>query len=169
MKGHVFWVTGLAGAGKTTISKLLVKTLKEKKLPVIFLDGDTLRAIFGKTQSHSLGDRMNLAMQYARLSQELSSQGFIVVCATISMFHKVRNWNRENIVGYHEIYLKVDKDILIERDQKQLYSRVLRGEINNIMGMDLDFEEPECPDLTICNWGIETSEVIDRILKTFSL
>jgi cytidine diphosphoramidate kinase len=151
--GCVYWFTGLSGAGKTTIGRLFYERLRQHHRHVVFLDGDVLREVFGNDLGHSLDQRMQSAMRNSRLCKMLSDQGIDVVCATISMFHECRRWNRQHIPAYREIYIRVPKAVLIERDQKQLYSRAMRGEIQNVMGVDLDIEEPECPDLVIDNDG----------------
>ena len=96
----------------------------------------------------------------------LSSQGFNVICCTIAMFHSVRDWNRKNISNYKEIYLKVSPEVLIARDQKNLYSKHKNGTIKNIMGLDLSFEEPINPNIVIENNGDKSpDEIVDFIIK----
>ena len=162
--GVVYWFTGLSGAGKTTIGKVFYQKLRQCKKNVVFLDGDILREVFGGGHGHSLEERKELAMHYARLCHMLSSQGIDVVMATISMFHEVRRWNRENIVRYQEIYLKVPLEVLIERNQKGLYSRAMRGEVENIMGVDVEIEEPECPEYMVVNDGCRSPDEIALFL-----
>ncbi|MBE6086957.1 MAG: adenylyl-sulfate kinase [Clostridium beijerinckii] len=160
-KGIVYWITGLSGAGKTTIGKLLYEKLKNEKDNVVFLDGDILREIFGGDLGYSVEDRKKSAMRNSRICKELSEQGIDVVCTTISMFDECRKWNRENIKSYKEIYIKVPMKQLIQRDQKGLYSRALKGQVKNVMGIDIDFEEPKNPNITICNDGsIEPEKLI---------
>ena len=163
-KGTVYWITGLSGAGKTTIGLELLKILNTKN-NVIFLDGDELREIYGDDIGYSIDDRLKMAMRNSRLCKMLSNQGFDVICCTISMFHNIREWNRKNIHTYKEIYLKVSKEVLIDRDQKKLYSQHKSGKVKNIMGIDLKFEEPLNPDIVIQNDGIYTPEQIVSIIK----
>lgn len=165
-KGFVYWITGLSGAGKTTIGKLLYEKLKEGKDNVVFLDGDILREIFGGDLGYSVEDRKKSAMRNSRICKELSEQGIDVVCATISMFKECRDWNRKNIENYKEIYIKVPIEKLIERNQKGLYSMALKGEIKNVMGVDMDFEEPQNPDIVILNDdSLEPLNIIKKIIN----
>jgi len=151
--GTVYWFTGLSGAGKTTIGSLFFKKLREHEKHSVYLDGDILREVFGGQHGHTRGERKLLAMNYSHLCKMLSDQGLDVVIATISMFHDVRDWNRENIERYREVYIKVPIEVLIDRDQKGLYSQVLKGGIQHIMGIDVAAEEPENPDCVVVNDG----------------
>ena len=92
---------------------------------------------------------MELALKYSRLAKLLSEQGLIIIVSTISMFHEVQKWNRENIQGYFEIYLKVPLDVLVSRDPKQIYRRYFDGKLSNVAGLDLPVEEPQNPDAVV--------------------
>ena len=81
-------------------------------------------------------------MKYARLCHTLANQEIIVVIATISMFKEVYGWNRENLPGYFEVYLKVPIEVLRRRDSKGIYKRFDAGEIANVAGLDLEVDEP---------------------------
>ena len=99
MTGQVIWITGLSGAGKTTLAeKLNMRLQRKKNIHPILLDGDVLRKIFTKSsvgkESYDRNSRINLALKYGILSNTLSSQGFTVIIATISMFNEIYVWNR---------------------------------------------------------------------------
>lgn len=158
--GKVYWLTGLAGAGKTTIGRLLVHRLRHAGRNVVFLDGDVLREVLGATTGHSRDERLALARKYAALCQMLGRQGLDVVCSTISMFHQVRAWNRSHIQNYCEIYLRVPMPVLMERDQKGLYGQAMTGASDNVLGVNAPFEEPEAPDIVIDNDGTLSPDAI---------
>lgn len=153
LESRVIWITGLSGAGKTTLAKLLVERFREASMPVILLDGDELREVFGAADvnaaNHGEQARMALASQYARLSRIIAMQGVTVVVATISLFRDVHTWNRDNLPGYFEVFLKVPLEELRSRDAKDIYRRYDLGEISNVAGLDLPVDEPENPDMTI--------------------
>lgn len=158
MTGHVYWITGLSGAGKSTTAHRLTAKLREYHKQVILLDGDDLRAVYGDGLAFALDDRRVLAMRHARLCRLLSLQGFDVVCATISLFHACHDWCRQNIAHYHEIYLRTSWDELRRRDPKGLYQQASGGETADVAGVNIPVEEPRRPDLIIDNDGRMTPE-----------
>lgn len=159
---NVYWITGLAGAGKTTIGKKLYEVINKSNNATVLLDGDELRSVFGSDLGYSKTDRLVSATRNSRLCCMLSKQNITVICCTISMFDEVRKWNRENIDNYYEIFLDVSMDILINRDQKKMYSK----EENNVAGIDVDVEFPKNPDMVINNDGKKTpDEIVEAIIS----
>lgn len=159
-KGTVYFFTGLAGAGKTTLGGLFYKRLKQKKNDVVLLDGDQLRRLSTVTSGYTTEERRNGAYFNFELGQLLSDQRIDVVLCSISMYDDCRAWAREHIPNYKEIYIKVTWETLYRRDQKKLYSSGTK----NVVGVDLLCEEPKTPDIVIENDGQETpEEIIDRL------
>jgi adenylylsulfate kinase len=151
--GRVIWITGLSGAGKSTLAAEVARRLREQVLSVVLLDGDELREVFGATavsaNSHGREGRLALAFQYAHLCQVIANQGITVVIATISLFREIHEWNRENLPGYFEVYLKVPVEELRRRDPKGIYRRFDAGELVDVAGLDLAIDEPEATDWTV--------------------
>ena len=163
-RGRVFWITGLSGAGKTTIGESLWHRLRAAGRPAILLDGDKLRGAIAEDLGHPIEDRRRSAMRNGRLCQLLAAQGNDVVCATISMFHEVQRWNRKHIPGYFEIYLRVPLAEIERRDPKGIYARARKGEAANVVGIDIAPEEPEAPDLVLDNHGsLDADAAVDLI------
>lgn len=164
--GRVYWITGLAGAGKTTLAHGLLAHLRALGQPAVLLDGDVLREVLGDIGGYDRASRERGAMRFAKLCQWLSEQGLPVVCATISLFHSCQRWNRQELSDYVEIFLDLPMQTLIERDQKGLYSGALRGEISDVMGVDIQPEWPEQPDIVLGQSGTEPAQVIlESLLK----
>jgi cytidine diphosphoramidate kinase len=149
MGAKVLWITGLSGAGKTTLCRKVVTHLREQGRKVLMLDGDELREVMGATTVHSRDERLELAMRYAHLCHMIVVQGFDVAIATISMFREVHEWNRDNLPGYVEIFLDVPMKELERRDPKNIYARAAKGELKNVAGVDFDVDKPQTPDVHI--------------------
>ncbi|GFN30754.1 adenylyl-sulfate kinase [Paenibacillus xylaniclasticus] len=164
--GTVYWITGLSGSGKTTIGSLLRDRLKERGRSVVLLDGDALREAFGNDLGYTEEERRRSAMRNARLCLLLSEQGIDVVCATISMFHACREWNRQHMEFYREIYLRVSLDTLIKRNQKGLYFEALNGGNQEVAGITMVIEEPREPHLVVDNeGGLTPEQIVSQILE----
>ena len=150
----VYWVTGLSGAGKTTLSNGLVEKLREDGHQVVHIDGDTVRNMMGNDLGYDPKDRIANAYRIARLCQFIQQQGVMVVCSTMSLYPEIWEWNAANLDPYHLVYVKVSPEVLRERDQKGLYSGVDNGTCRDVVGVDLPFHEPQDPDLTLENNNI---------------
>ena len=160
--GTVYFFTGLSGAGKTTIGGLFHHRLKATKPNVVMLDGDEIRTAFGEDVGYTQPERLRWAQRIFRVCRLLSDQGIDVVVCSIAMYKSVRRWNRENIPNYKEIYIKVSRDTLLQRNQKGLYT-----EGKNVVGIDLPFDEPEAPDIVLPNDGDRTPlELVEQLEST---
>lgn len=152
-KGRVIWITGLSGAGKSTLAHELVARFQLLGETVVMLDGDELREVFGavaaNVHNHGRERRLVLAMKYAHLCRVIAAQGLTVVIATISLFREVHVWNRANLPGYFEVFLKVPLEELRRRDPKGIYRRFDTGELTHVAGLDLPIDEPEAADWTV--------------------
>ena len=125
-----------------------------------------MREVFGHAFGYSADERKKCAMCYSRLCKMLSEQGITVVCCTVSMFDSVREWNRTNIPGYIEVYVKASVETLLERNQKGLYSGLQDGTSSQVVGMGIHMEEPKAPDIIIENDGhLSIDECVAKILK----
>jgi len=152
LSSRVFWITGLSGAGKTTVASEVVAQLREHGAAAVLIDGDAVREVVGDpVTGHDRESRLVNAYRIARLAKMLADQGLVVVVATISLFREIHAWNRSNLPGYLEVYLKVDLEVARKRDPKGLYERAGRGEEANLAGLDLDFDAPCSPHLVIDN------------------
>ena len=167
----VIWLIGLSGSGKTTIANKIVERLRQSNNKVVLLDGDLIRELFGNDVDHSIEGRRRNAERLSVLSKYLASQDIHVVAAVLSIFPEWRKWNRENILDYSEVYMRVSMDTLLRRDIKDLYAKAIRGEITNVVGVDIPFPEPDKPELIIDNdtERVEFDEVVDEILNIDSV
>ena len=148
--GQVIWITGLSGAGKSSLASEVVSRFRTHGDKAVLLDGDELREVFGaavsSAKNYGREGRLALAFQYAHLCRVIANQKLTVVIATISLFNEIHVWNRENLPGYFEVYLKVPVKELRRRDPKGIYLRFDAGELANVAGLDLTIEEPQSAD-----------------------
>lgn len=167
---NVIWITGLSAAGKTTLGRLVVEELRKKGMSVIFMDGDELREALASTTDHTAAARLELAHKYSRLARLVASQGISVVVSTVALFHEIHQWNRDNLPGYFEVYLKVSIEELRRRDPKGIYRRYDRGELKNVAGLDMVFDEPKWPDLTIeYQPGLDPEAELQRLMDALQI
>lgn len=149
---RVVWITGLSGAGKSTIARRVVEQLRTRGLPTLLLDGDDVRlAIADSNIGHDRVSRLTNAMRIARLAKLLSEQGFIVVVPTMSLFREVHLWNREQQPNYLEVWVQVSLEVLKQRDARGLYSRAARGEASDVVGVHVEYDEPKEAHLILHN------------------
>ncbi|MCM1086864.1 MAG: adenylyl-sulfate kinase [Muribaculaceae bacterium] len=161
-KGILYWLTGLSGAGKTTIGNRLYYSMKSQKQNTVILDGDILKKIAGKDLGYNREERLERAYRYCSLCKLLTDQGINVIICTIAMFDEIREWNRDNIENYVEVFVDVEMEVLKLRNRKGLYSRVN----GNIAGVDVEIEYPKNPDIVIKNNVSQSlEENVQRILK----
>jgi adenylylsulfate kinase-like enzyme len=163
----VIWIVGLSGTGKTTLATQVVERIRKLNGKVVLLDGDLIRALFGNDVDHTIEGRRRNAERLSVLSKFLADQDVLVVAAVLSIFPEWRRWNKENISDYSEVYLKASMQTLLRRDTKNLYAKAAKGEIINVVGVDIPFPEPENPDLVIENDSdrLDFHELTDKIMN----
>jgi len=163
--GILFWITGLSGSGKTTIAKKIESHILKKYGPTLTVSGDNLRKIFN-FKKFSREERLSYAITYARFCKYLTDNKINIIFSTVSLFHKVRKWNRSNINNYIEIYIKSDINKIIKQKKKFFYKK----NYINIVGKNIKAEFPQSPDITIINHFEKpinslTNELIKKINK----
>lgn len=164
VQGCVIWITGLSGAGKSTVADALKSRFECQGRKPILLDGDVLRGLFSNGDKYDATSRLELARNYGRLCQMLAHQGQTVICATISMRNQVYDWNRKNLPNYLEVFLDVPLEVRQARDPKGYYAAIHNGALNNFAGNDQIVDLPPLPDVYIGPDLQETPEQIcDRV------
>ena len=159
-QGYLFWITGLPGSGKSTIAKKIEKYIRSNFGPCIIINGDDLRRIF-KFKGYSKNEREEIASKYCELSKFLVLQKLNVIFASVSLFSKIRDWNRKNIKNYIEIYIKSDLKKIIKSRRKKLYFRRKK----NMVGLDIKPEFPNNPNIIIKNNFDKTIDQLSKELK----
>jgi adenylyl-sulfate kinase len=156
-KGFTIWFTGLSGAGKSTISEILARRLREAGAKVEVLDGDVVRTHLSKGLGFSKEDRDTNIRRIGFVCELLSRNGVIAIAAAISPYREIRDEIRAKIPNFVEVYVKCPLEVLIERDVKGLYKKALNGEIPQFTGISDPYEPPLNPEVVIDS-SVETPE-----------
>jgi len=154
-RGFTVWFTGLSCSGKTTVSRGVAKDLMKRGLKVEVLDGDVVRTNLSKGLGFSKEDRDTNIKRIGFVCKLLSRNGVVAIAAAISPYRVIRDYNRQEIGDFIEVYCKCPLELCIERDVKGLYKKALAGEITNYTGVSDPYEEPLNPEV---NKGGECSE-----------
>jgi adenylylsulfate kinase len=149
-KGFTLWFTGLSGAGKTTISKIVEEQLRERGSRIEVLDGDVVRENLSKGLGFSKEDRDTNIRRIAFVADLLSRNGVPVITAAISPYREIRDEARE-VMGdrFIEVFVKASVEVCAERDVKGLYEKAFKGEIKEFTGVSDPYEPPLSPELVL--------------------
>jgi len=151
--GFTLWLTGLSGAGKTTLAGELLNELRSQRRLVEVLDGDEVRTNLSKGLGFSKEDRDTNIRRIGYVSRLLSRNGVAVISAAISPYSGIRDEVRRAVEGdgaqFVEVYVKCPIDVLAERDVKGLYKKAIAGEIKEFTGVSDPYEEPVDPEVIV--------------------
>ena len=161
----VLWLTGLSGAGKTTIGNSVVENLKKHE-KVVMLDGDELRKGLNSDLGFSMEDRAENIRRVAHTAKLLSDNGFLVITTLISPTRNSRDQARK-IIGenFIETFIKTDIETCIQRDVKGLYKKAIAGEIKEFTGISSVYEEPENPELILDTQNLTIEECTNKVIS----
>jgi adenylylsulfate kinase len=164
-KGFCLWFTGLSGAGKTTITNILVRELRSRGSKLEVLDGDIVRENLSKGLGFSKEDRDTNIRRIAFVANLLSRNGVPVITAAISPYREIRDEAREIMNGrFIETYVKASVEACEERDVKGLYAKARSGEIKEFTGVSDPYEAPESPELVLDTEAQSPEESAQEIL-----
>jgi adenylylsulfate kinase len=147
--GFVIWLSGLPGSGKTTTAKLLENELRRRGLRVETLDGDEVRRRLSPDLGFSRLDRELHAKRVSYLSLLLSRNGVITIVALISPFQSSRDYARNLIGRFVEVWVNCSVETCRRRDPKGLYKQAQEGKVTNLTGMQDPYEPPINPEVII--------------------
>ncbi|MEN3336312.1 MAG: phosphoadenosine phosphosulfate reductase [Blastocatellia bacterium] len=176
-KGIVIWLTGLSGAGKTTLASALKSELIAAGHLIETLDGDEVRENLSRGLGFSKEDRDTNVRRIGFVARLLARNGVIVLASAISPYRQSRDDVRQSVerdgARFVEVFVRAPLSVLVERDVKGLYKKALAGEIKNFTGISDPYEDPLTPDVAVDS-SLETIEesaarVLDHLLEIGAL
>ena len=164
-KGIVFWVTGMPGSGKTSISKKIKKFIEKKFGPTLLINGDDLREIFD-IKGYTKNNRFKIAKYYSLYCKFISDQKINLIFTTGSLFHKVHNLNKKILTNYIEILIMSEINILKRKKNKSFYQK----KTNNVWGVDISVQFPKKPDIILNNnYKLNINELSKKLISEIKM
>ena len=165
----LIWLTGLSGAGKTTIARALGTELEGRGVRLEILDGDEIRSIVSPDLGFSRADRDLQVRRIGYIAQLLTRNGVAVAVSAISPYRDSRAEALSLSDRSFEIFVRAPLEVLFDRDTKGLYAKAAKGEISGLTGVDDPYEAPDSPDLVLDTSELDVEECLARIFDILEL
>lgn len=165
-RAHTLWLTGLSGAGKTTVARHLERALIARGYLCTVLDGDVLRGGLNRDLGLTAQDRTENVRRAAEVAATLNQAGLLVIAAFISPQTSDRGLAAE-IIGeprFSEVYVDASLATCAKRDPKGLYRRALLGELRGLTGVDAPYDVPTSPDVHLPTGELTVTACVDLLL-----
>uniref|UniRef100_A0A8C2J5J8 3'-phosphoadenosine 5'-phosphosulfate synthase 2b n=1 Tax=Cyprinus carpio TaxID=7962 RepID=A0A8C2J5J8_CYPCA len=167
-RGCTVWLTGLSGAGKTTIGFALEEYLVSHAIPCYSLDGDNIRHGLNKNLGFTATDREENIRRIAEVAKLFADAGLVCITSFISPFTKDRNDARKILesagLPFFEVFVNAPLEVCESRDVKGLYKKARAGEIKGFTGIDSDYEKPEAPELVLKTGELTVNDCIQQLV-----
>jgi adenylyl-sulfate kinase len=165
-QGFTIWLTGLSGAGKSTVAELLLAQLREAGRKVELLDGDVVRTHLSSGLGFSREDRDTNVRRVGWLCEMLNKHGVDTIAALISPYRATRDEVRAQVPNFFEVHMDCPLEVLAARDVKGLYRRAFAGEIQHFTGVSDPYEPPLNPEVVGHSDREPPETSADRVLAT---
>ncbi len=163
----ILWLTGLSGAGKSTIADRLEQKLQSLGRFTYLLDGDNVRHGLNKDLGFTEEDRVENIRRVAEVARLMVDAGLVVIVSFISPFRSERQMARSMVEEgeFFEIFIDTPLEVCEERDPKGLYAKARKGILANFTGIDSPYEPPERPDLRIDTTRVTADKAADDVIR----
>lgn len=164
-EGAVFWLTGLSGAGKSTVAMRVERMLHQKGYKTYVLDGDNVRHGLNSDLGFSPEDRSENIRRVGEVAALMADAGLIVITAFISPYREDRDKARRAAKSkFHEVFIDTSLEVCETRDPKGLYKKARDGEIKDFTGISSPYEAPENPDFVVNSNSQEINDSVNQLL-----
>jgi len=162
----IIWITGLSGAGKTTLGQTLYKSIKRKSPNIIWIDGDVLKKIIPNNGKHDKKSRIERYKKMIHIVKFFYDQKINVIVSTLYFNNFMFKNNKKIFKNYFQIYLKTNIKYLIKRDSRKIYSKNINKKKPSLVGVDIKWNEPIKSNLIIKNFfNKNINEIKKKILS----
>jgi adenylylsulfate kinase-like enzyme len=165
--GTVLWLMGPTSAGKTTLATRVVAHLRQRQIPVVFYDGDEIRAFFGPDFGFSAEERFRVVSVLAHLANKAAEAGLHVVVAAVTAGQEARDFIRANVRNLKIGYISCSIYTCAQRDPKGLYRKAINGEIDTLIGYNGEYRAPNRPDLVLDTERYSVDELASQAVPLF--
>jgi adenylylsulfate kinase len=162
--GLVLWLTGLSGAGKSTVAAKLAPALAERGHRVELLDGDEVRTNLCQGLGFSRADRDTNIARIGYVAGKLAKHGVVVLVAAISPYRQARDQVRASVDRFVEVHVAAPVRVCAERDPKGLYAKALSGELPHFTGVSDPYEPPPAPEIVLHTEDQSVDESVHQLL-----
>ncbi|XP_055844492.1 bifunctional 3'-phosphoadenosine 5'-phosphosulfate synthase isoform X1 [Episyrphus balteatus] len=168
-RGCTVWLTGLSGAGKTSIAFELEAYLVSRGIPAYGLDGDNIRTGLNKNLGFTPSDREENIRRVGEVAKLFADSGVVAICSFVSPFSDdramARKIHKDADLKFYEIFVDTPLSVCESRDVKGLYKKAREGTIKGFTGVTQEYERPNEPDLVVNTDGFTIQESTKKVVQ----
>jgi len=168
--GFTVWLTGLPSAGKSSLASALAAVIRDRGIAVEVIDSGKLRSSpLGATLGFSRDDRDVNVHRHAFAASLLARNGVVAIVAAVSPYRATRQAIRAELSDFFEVHVATPREVCIERDDKGLWQRAMKGEITHFTGVDDPYEAPELPEAQVDLSHLSPWEAAQRLVQALEV